>query len=264
MREAPVGWQCAGCVHQDSRRAPVMRWRPRSAGRLGNTRLTPVVITLIVINVVVYIWEMASHAGLYLYNGAAVPCANIAQCRFAMWPQAVHHGQWYRLLTAPFLHANIEHILFNMLTLAIVGSPVEAELGKARFLTVYLLSALGGSVASYLLSDANVLGVGASGAIFGLMGAYFVLARRRHWELGNIAALIVINLVIGFASTTIDWRAHIGGMITGAVVTWGLVRAAGSRPDARRVEAATGAATAVVVVAVLAALTLLPPGHVNL
>jgi membrane associated rhomboid family serine protease len=264
MREAPVGWQCAGCVHQDSRRAPVTRWRPRSAGRLGNTRLTPVVITLIIINVVVYIWEMASHAGLYLYNGAAVPCANVAQCRFAMWPQAVHHGQWYRLLTAPFLHANIEHILFNMLTLAIVGSPVEAELGKVRFLTVYLLSALGGSVASYLLSDANVLGVGASGAIFGLMGAYFVLARRRHWELGNIAALIVINLVIGFASTTIDWRAHLGGMITGALVTLALVRSAGSRPDARRVEAATGAATAVVVVAVLAALTLLPPGHVNL
>ena len=143
-----------------------------------------------------------------------------------MWPAAVHHGQWYRLLTAPFLHANIEHILFNMLTLAIVGSPVEAELGKVRFIALYLLSAVGGSVASYLLSHANVLGVGASGAIFGLMGPYFVLARRRKWEVGNILALIVVNLAIGFASSTIDWRAHLGGMITGAVVTIGLARSA--------------------------------------
>ena len=108
------------------------RWRPTTRGRLGNTRVTPVVLTLIVINVAVYIWEMASHAGLYVYQGVAYPlCATLAECRFAMWPAAVHHGQWYRLLTAPFLHANIEHILFNMVTLAIVGSPVEAELGKA-------------------------------------------------------------------------------------------------------------------------------------
>ncbi len=265
MREAPVGWQCARCVHQDSRRTPVTRWRPTAGGRLGNTRVTPIVTTLIVINVVVYIWEMASHAGIYVFQGAGNNCANIVECRFAMWPAAVHHGQWYRLLTAPFLHANIEHILFNMLTLAIVGSPVEAELGKVRFIAVYLLSALGGSVASYLLSQANVLGVGASGAIFGLMGAYFVLARRRKWEVGNILALIVVNLVIGFASSTIDWRAHIGGMITGAVVTMGLTRSAPARRTAGPgVEVATAAITSVAAIAVLVALTLLPPGHVNL
>jgi membrane associated rhomboid family serine protease len=265
MREAPVGWQCAACVHDDSKRAPVTRWRPTNRGRLGNTRVTPVVLSLIVINVVVYFWEMASHAGLFVYRGVAYPCSNVAECRFAMWPAAVHHGQWYRLLTAPFLHANIEHILFNMVTLAIVGSPVEAELGKARFIVLYLLSALGGSVASYLLSSANELGVGASGAIFGLMGAYFVLARRRGWEIGNILALIVLNLVIGFASTTIDWRAHLGGMITGAVVTVGLARSADARRTAGPgVELATVAVTSVAAVAVLAALTLFPPGHVNL
>jgi membrane associated rhomboid family serine protease len=218
-----------------------------------------------VINVAVYIWEMASHAGVYVYQGANIPCGNTVECRFAMWPAAVHHGQWYRLLTAPFLHANIEHILFNMVTLAIVGSPVEAELGKARFTVLYLLSALGGSVASYLLSDANQLGVGASGAIFGLMGAYFVLARRRGWEVANIAALIVVNLIIGFASSTIDWRAHVGGMITGGVVTLGFAPSAAARRRAGPgVEVATVAVTSVAAVAVLAALTLLPPGHVNL
>jgi membrane associated rhomboid family serine protease len=265
MREAPVGWQCARCVHEDSKRAPVTRWRPARRGALGNTRITPVVLTLIVINVAVYIWEVASRAGEYVYGGVPYRCSNLAECRFALIPEAVHHGQWYRLLTAPFLHANIEHILFNMVTLAIVGSPVEAVLGKLRFTLVYLLSALGGSVASYLLSSANELGVGASGAIFGLMGAYFVLARRRGWEVGNILALIVLNLVIGFASTTIDWRAHVGGMVTGAVVTLALARS----EDARRrggpgLELATVTVTSVAAVAVLAALTLLPPGHVNL
>ena len=265
MREAPVGWQCSRCVHQDSRAAPVTRWRPSRSGRLGNTRLTPVVIALIVINVVVYLWEVTSRAGIYVFDGVPHACSSTAVCRFAMWPVAVHDGQWYRLLTAPFLHANVEHILFNMITLAIIGSPVEAELGKVRFLAVYLLSALGGSVASYLLSSANELGVGASGAIFGLFGAYFVLARRQRWEMTNIVVLIVVNLVIGFASSTIDWRAHLGGLITGAVVTMGLAHGAdGSRRNRRAVDLATGSVTTVAVVAILSVLTLLPPGHVNL
>jgi membrane associated rhomboid family serine protease len=265
MREAPVGWQCSRCVRQDSRETPVTRWRPSRGGRLGNTRLTPVVIALIIVNVVVYLWEVTSHAGIYVFDGVPHACSSTAVCRFAMWPVAVHDGQWYRLLTAPFLHANIEHILFNMITLAIIGSPVEAELGKVRFLAVYLLSALGGSVASYLLSSANELGVGASGAIFGLFGAYLVLARRRRWEMTNIVVLIVVNLVIGFASSTIDWRAHLGGLITGAVVTMGVAHGADrSRHNRRTVELATGAATTVAVVAILSVLTLLPPGHVNL
>jgi membrane associated rhomboid family serine protease len=265
MREAPVGWQCARCVHQDSRRAPVTQWRPRTAGRLGNSRLTPVVIALVVVNVVVYFWEQSAKAGVYVYQGSPIPCANTAVCRFAMWPTAVHHGQWYRLFTAPFLHANVSHILFNMLTLAIIGSPVEAELGKLRFTALYFVSALGGSVGSYLLSSANQLGVGASGAIFGLMGAYFILARRRRWEVGNIVVLIGINLAIGFASSTIDWRAHLGGLVTGALVSLGLVRSADLRRAASRVvEVATGAGTTLAAAGVLGILTLLPPGHVNL
>jgi membrane associated rhomboid family serine protease len=252
-------------VHQDSRQAPVTRWRPSRQGRLGSTRLTPVVTALIVINVVVYVWEVASHGGYYVYNGVAHACPNLAECRFAMWPAAVHDGQWYRLFTAPFLHANVEHILFNMITLAIIGSPVEAEIGKTRFIAVYLLSALGGSVASYLLSSPNELGVGASGAIFGLFGSYFVLARRRGWEIVNISVLIGVNLVIGFASSTIDWRAHLGGLLTGAVVTIGLAhRTDQLRHNSRTVVLATGAATTVAAVVVLSLLTMLPPGHVNL
>ena len=260
MREAPVGWQCARCVHDDSRRAPVTRWRPSGGGRLGSTRLTPVVVALIVINLAVFLWEQTNYSNIV---GRFGMLAN------AFTPQGqlvgVHNGQWYRLFTAPFLHASWGHIIFNMATLAIVGSPVEAELGKARFTALYLVSALGGSVGSYLLSRQNVLGVGASGAIFGLFGAYYVLARRRGWDISTIAALIIVNLIIGFATPAIDWRAHLGGLVTGAVVAIGLAHSTDLRRVAgRATEVAAAAGTTLGAAGVLALLTLLPPGHVNL
>jgi membrane associated rhomboid family serine protease len=251
MREAPVGWQCASCVHEGARTSPTVRWRPRTPGRLGATRITPVVTAIIVINVVVYLLSQTDF--------------NRTIYRFALWPNQIHHGQSYRLLTAAFLHANIEHILFNMITLAIIGPPVEAELGRVRFGVLYLVAALGGSVASYLLSSPNELGVGASGAIFGLMGAYFVLARRNRWDTSTIGVLIIVNLVIGFASSTIDWRAHLGGLVTGAVMAFALARSGELRPRAGAAISmvATGASM-VVVLGVLAALAQVAPGHFNL
>jgi len=252
MHDAPVGWQCTGCLKQGARVSPTIRWRPRQAGRLGNTRVTPVVTAIIVVNIVVFIWEETN------FN-------NIVD-RFGLWPNGVHYlHQWYRLITAAFLHASFEHILYNMVTLAIVGPPVEAELGRPRFLGLYLASALGGSVCSYLVSPAADVGVGASGAIFGIMGAYFVLARRNRWDSSTILALIVINLVISFAEPTIDWRAHVGGLITGAAVGFGLHRTAQMRAaTTRAVEVARGAAVIGAAVVPLYLLSLLPPGHVNL
>jgi membrane associated rhomboid family serine protease len=252
MHDAPVGWHCTACLKQGARVSPTVRWRPRQVGRLGNTRVTPVVTAIIVINIAVYLWEETNFT-------------NIVE-RFALWPNAVHYEhQWYRLITAAFMHANFEHILFNMITLAIVGPPVEAELGRSRFVGVYLASALGGSVCSYLLGPINELGLGASGAIFGIMGAYFVLARRNRWDVSTIAALIVVNLVISFSDPSIDWRAHVGGLITGAAVGFGLHRTADMRRAATRaVEVARGAAVVGAAVVPLYLLSLLPPGHVNL
>jgi membrane associated rhomboid family serine protease len=258
MHEAPVGWQCSSCLKQGSRVSPSVRFRPRTPGRLGNTRPTPVVIGLIVINVAVFIWEETK------FN-------NVVE-RFAMWPNGVHYlHQWYRLITSPFLHASVEHIALNMITLLIVGPPVEAEVGPTRFLGLYLVAALGGSVGSYLLSPAADLGVGASGAIFGVMGAYFILARRRGWDTSTILALIVINLVLGFAESGIDWRAHLGGLVTGAAVAYGLSRsrerwrAAGSGGGGTDTALVlTDVAVFVVTAAILGLLVLLPPGHVNL
>ena len=264
MVEAPVGWQCRKCVTHDSRRAPVQRWRPTSAGQLGNTRLTPVVIALIAANIAVYVWEMATRPGFVSVAGRSFGCAHVAVCQYGLIPIAVHHGQWYRLLTNPFLHANIEHIAFNMFTLAIVGAPVEAAFGKARFLALYLVSALGGSVASYLLSTSGQISVGASGAIFGLFGAYFVIARRHRWDTSAILALIGVNLLIGFVSTTIDWRAHLGGLVTGAIVGAAMSRSRSGWQLGPAGEMAVGIGAAAVVAAILSVLATLPPGQVNL
>ena len=252
MHEAPVGWHCTSCLHQGHRASPTVRWRPRPVGgRLGNTRVTPVVVALIVINVAVFIWEQKK----LLHNEA----------RFGMWPNGIHYQhQWYRLITAAFLHASWQHIIFNMLTLAIIGPPVEAELGRVRFSALYLGSALGGSVASYLLSKPYVIGVGASGAIFGLMGAYFILARRRRWDTSTILGLIILNLVISFTDSAIDWRAHVGGLVTGAFLAFGLARATELRRTGPVAQAVLGAGVVAAAAVPLVLLSLLPPGHVNL
>jgi membrane associated rhomboid family serine protease len=119
-----------------------------------------------------------------------------------------------------------------MIALWLFGPPLEAVLGRWRFLTLYLLSALGGSVASYLFNPPTQQSVGASGAIFGLLGATLVIANRLRFDPRAIAILIVLNLVIGFVVSGIDWKAHIGGLITGAVVAGAFVYA----PKARRTE----------------------------
>ncbi len=267
MHQAPVGWQCTSCMREGSRVSPTVRWRARPSagtGRLGNTRMTSAVVGLIAVNVVIYAWE-SRHL-------------NSTIRRFAMWPDGVHfYGQWYRLVTGAFLHASITHILFNMVTLAIVGPPVEAEVGRLRFLSIYMLSAVGGSVGSYLLSQPDVAGVGASGAIFGVMGAYYVLSRLRRWDTRSILALIAVNLLIGFTNAGIDWRAHLGGLVVGAVTCFGLMAVPGvrARPGAAWPAGRSATPSEVgqvvqglaVVLAVLVALGLLlqlPPGHVNL
>ena len=251
MREAPAdadrgAWQCAECGPAERRR-PASARPPRRAPVLGTSRLTPMVLAIIAINVVVYLATATDQATI--------------DARFDMLPAAVAEGQWYRLLTAAFLHLNVSHIFFNMVTLAIIGPAVEIALGRVRVVALYLLAAVGGSIASYLLSPFLSPAVGASGAIFGVMGAYLVLARRTGIDVRTVLALIVVNLVIGFAEPGIDWRAHLGGLATGMAVAYGFARAADLRRQAVRLgEVATVVVTAVV----LAGVAQLPAGHVNL
>ena len=207
MRSASVGFHCPECVAQGA--ATVRQPRTTLGGRVtGDT--SRVSMTIVVVNVAVFVLGLAVGEGQLqsrYANVAGVPG------RFG-----VADGEYYRLLTAAFLHAGVFHILMNMFALAQLGPVLEAALGRLRFLGLYVLAALGGSVLSYLLSSPFQFGVGASGAIFGLFGAYYVVVRRLGGETRSILVLLVINLVITFSIPIIDWRAHLGGLVTGALV----------------------------------------------
>ncbi len=254
MVQAPVGWQCPECTKEGARRSRQVpaftRTGPGRSGVVGSTNPTPLVLTIIAVDVVVFLLERFG-------NDTAVID------RYAMWPAQVHlHGQYYRAFTAMFLHANFQHIFFNMLALLIVGPAVEVQLGKARFLTLYLIAGLGGSVGSYLLSPANAAGIGASGAIMGVIGAYIVLGLRRHLPIGPVVGLLVLNLAIGFTGD-IDWRAHLGGLVAGSVLALAYDVAARLRDRTTGLALTVGASAAVLgVLAVL--ITGVAPGHVNL
>ena len=243
MRSASVGYQCPTCVAEGA--ATVRQPRTTFGGRVA-ADTSRVSLTIVAVNVVVFV------LGLALGQGEL-------QSRFgqiAGYPGGfgVADGEYYRLLTAAFLHAGVFHVLMNMFALAQLGPVLEAALGRLRFTVLYVLSALGGSVLSYLLSDPFQLGVGASGAIFGLFGAYYVVVRRLGGETRSILTLLAINLVITFTIPIIDWRAHLGGLVVGA-----LVAAAFSYvprgPQRGRLQALACAAVSLVLVAAVVART---------
>lgn len=206
MRNAAVGHQCADCVGEAARTVRPVR---TTFGSRQSASLTPVVTyTLIGINVLMFVLQSAS-TGL--------------ERDFALWPPAVADGDVYRLLTSAFLHYGLTHILFNMWALYVVGPPLEAALGRLRFATLYLLSALGGSVLVYLASALNSATAGASGAVFGLFGATFVVGRKLKMDVRWVVAIIGLNLAFTFvipliSSQNISWQGHLGGLVTGAVV----------------------------------------------
>ena len=140
----------------------------------------------------------------------------------------------WTILTGAFLHGGLLHILFNMLSLYWVGRAIEPAMGRWRFLTLYLVSALGGSafILAWCLiqpSEIFVSTVGASGAVFGLFGAVFVLQRLGVSDTTSILTLLGINLVYGFVASGISWQGHIGGAIAGVAATWVLARMARPR-----------------------------------
>lgn len=160
---------------------------------------------------------------IQLLPWAGVVSSNWLIQYFSLWPRAVAFGESWRLLTAAFLHGGLLHLLMNMYMLLVLGRQLEFALGRGRFIALYAISALGGSAASYWFNDVDVPSVGASGAIFGLFAAIFMFGRERGLNVQEIAAVVGLNLVIGFVVPGIDWRAHIGGLLTGAVVGWALI-----------------------------------------
>jgi membrane associated rhomboid family serine protease len=253
MVSASVGFQCPECVREGT--ASTRQARTIAGGRVvSNVGLITRVI--IGIDVVVFLLEFVS--------GVNYTAAKYGMLGYGFYDGALHgvaEGEWYRLLTAAFLHGGLLHLLFNMYALFLVGTAVEAALGRARYAALFILSALGGSAASYVFSDPRVPSVGASGAIFGLFGAFLVISHRLRHDVQQIIGLIVINLIIGFLpSLHIDWRAHVGGLVAGTVLAAVFVHA----PPRLRLPAAWVSCLVVlfVVVAMVAARTSYLHAHV--
>ncbi|MEV5511884.1 rhomboid family intramembrane serine protease [Streptomyces flaveolus] len=248
MVNASVGFHCPDCARGGTGTGPApAASRPRTLAG-GTVAADPHLITkiLIAINVAVFI---AVHARSSLLGDLVL---------IGRWPPApymptegVAEGEWYRLVTSMFTHQEIWHIGFNMLGLWWLGGPLEAALGRARYLALYLASGLAGSALTYLLAAPTTASLGASGAIFGLFGATGALVRRLNADMRPVIALLVINLVFTFGWNNIAWQAHIGGLVAGAVIGYAMLHA----PRERRTLVQYG--TCALVLVAVVGLTLL-------
>jgi membrane associated rhomboid family serine protease len=216
MTPTPVGMRCPECARE---RTPVRTMR--------NVRSVPVVTyVLIAINVLAFIGEFASGGGGLATRGGGTAISDGA----LFGPAIANQGEYYRLITSGFLHAGLIHIGFNMFLLYILGQMLEPAIGRVRFTVVYLTALLGGDFGALLLSPDSMT-IGASGAVFGLMGAAVLTLRSRGFDpmASGIPALILFNLVLSFVIPGIAIGGHIGGLIAGTLAAYVLVEV-GERP----------------------------------
>jgi membrane associated rhomboid family serine protease len=142
----------------------------------------------------------------------------------ALFGPLVQSGQYWRLFTVALVHGGLTHLFFNMFSLLVLGNPIEAALGKTRFLIIFFVSLLTGSLASIYLNSGPHDSVGASGAIFGLFGAFIALRNRINGGARDIYVIVGLNFALGFILGGVDWRAHLGGLIGGYLATAVLLR----------------------------------------
>jgi membrane associated rhomboid family serine protease len=210
MREASVGFHCPDdvAIGRRTQRAP-----RNAVGAM--LRESPPYVTgaLLALNIAAYLATAVPSA-----HGLNSPEFSRLFQDWELVPFFVgHNGEYYRLITAGFLHANLLHIATNMISLVFVGPVLERLIGHWRFVAVYLISLIGGSVAVYAFGSIGYQVVGASGALFGLFGACLVLVRRLGLDLQWLVTIIVLNFVFTFSVPGISKLAHIGGFVTGAL-----------------------------------------------
>jgi membrane associated rhomboid family serine protease len=214
---APVGIRCPDHAGQPRGAARVAQ-RTQRAAFAGTGAL--VTKGLIAANVLVFLLNLAQGASLGENGGELfVDWALIGQGQLIDGGLiGVAEGEWWRLITSAFLHGSILHLGLNMLMLYWIGAPIEEAIGRARFLILYVVSGLAGAAGALLLTDPQSITVGASGAIFGMLGAALVFERQRTFVLGGSAlSIIVLNLVLTFAVPNISIGGHVGGLVGGAL-----------------------------------------------
>ncbi len=208
LTPATVGFHCRACV-QEARRTQRTD-RTVAGARTGHGGI-PMTSVLIAVNLLVFVITALQARDLVDVGSASL------SVRGMMVPALVGQGEYWRVLSSGFLHVGLVHVAVNMLSLYMVGRPLETVLGRGRFLVVYLLSLVGGSAGVMLLAAPVSAAVGASGAIFGLLGALAVTFRRLRANLGQLAGVLAVNLFITFSVQGISWQAHVGGLVVGAI-----------------------------------------------
>lgn len=258
MTPTPVGMRCPECASQ---RTKVVRMREMSSR-------PEVTIALIAINVVAFLLEgggfsvNGSAGGELLRKGATLGSGLVQLSTGQIVGEGVAYQQYYRVITGGFLHENLLHIGFNMWVLYVLGVQLEPALGRLRYGLVYLVSLLAGSLGALIVTP-HAVTVGASGAVFGIMGATAVEMRARQIPImqSGVGGLIFINLIISFTLPGISWGGHVGGLIGGALAA--LVLRASDRAKVPQAAIAGLAAMAVVLalasVAVSNSSKVLPP-----
>ncbi len=244
QRPAAVGIQCVDCVRQQNH--GVRRARTVFGGAASPTGRTKPYVTLSIVGVCVAVYLAQMAVGVSFTD------------RFDYAPYLTQHEPW-RMLTSAFLHSpdSVLHIVFNMYALWLIGPYLETLFGSARFLALYLICAFGGSVGYLLLaapdSDRFYTGaVGASGAVFGLFGAYLIVQRKLRRDATGMLVVIGLNFAIGFLpSLNIAWQAHLGGLITGLAAAVALTQAPRARRDVVQWGALAGITVLLVVLTVV-------------
>jgi membrane associated rhomboid family serine protease len=215
MTPSPVGMRCPECAKDRTRVV-------RGVGEPSLLGTAPATAILIGLNVLAYLVE------IFGGGGGLSPTGSSVVYDFGLAGPFVAEGEWYRLLTSGFLHASLIHIGFNMFALFFLGRILEPGIGTARFVAIYFVSLFAGSFGATLLSP-DALTIGASGAIFGIFGAAFVIARNRGVDAlaSSIGIILVLNLVITFGRPEISIGGHLGGLVAGVLCA--LIVIAGER-----------------------------------
>ncbi|MGC5306194.1 rhomboid family intramembrane serine protease [Micromonospora zamorensis] len=260
MRDASVGHQCPECVDEGRRSVRPARtaFGGGTAGRHGY-----VTKTLIAVNALLLLLSIASArggdaamggSGFGGLMGGSTPLtewgAVLGRAYLSDYTLGgIAEGQWYRLVTAMFLHYGVLHLLLNMWALWVLGRSLEANLGRVRFAALYLIAGLGGNVAAYLFSSPRAATVGASTAVFGLFAALIIIERKLGRDISRIIPILVINLVFTLAVPGISIPGHLGGLVVGALMA--LVLAYAPRGRRTLVQVAGGAIILVVLLALV-------------
>lgn len=248
---ASVGVHCPECVREANRSRPAVRTTfggvvPRGDGAI---------VTKVIIGICVLTFLVQEFGGLGLV------------ARFGMIGYAfdasrdvigIADGEYYRLLTPVLLHGGMVHLFVNMLSLWFLGPFLEQSLGRARYVTLFVVGGIGGAAVSFALGAPNIVSVGASGAVFALVGALVPIYKRLRLNVAPVLVMIAINAFIGFSYPGIDWRAHLGGLVTGGLLGVAFAYAPRERRTAVHVGTVVAVLLVIVVVVVLRTAALRP------